>query len=162
MDIALATEPCGASQLDEAREAATQALASLRVLAHGVFPPALITSGLPAALDQFLDETGLPVTVRSGAFGTATPAEVALFFGLAALLPPMAAASEVSVTLTTTGGGAEPAEVVAVVRGADQPPATTELYVRDRLEARDGYLRVQLDAAGQAEVTLAVPQADAA
>jgi hypothetical protein len=167
VDAALAADPCGKTELEGAREAASTTLASLRTLAHGVFPPALLGSGLPAALDQFLDETNLPVTVQSEPFGSATPAEILLFFALTALLPPMASAGPISISLRRStqrwdGADTEQVSVVeALIQGPEQPPARTELYVRDRLEARDGSMAVQrTDDVGvgpRTRVTLAVP-----
>jgi signal transduction histidine kinase len=68
-----------ASLLAQSEQAATEALAELRDLAHGIYPPLLADLGLAAALDTQARKSPLPVAVETygiGRFGQDTEAAV--------------------------------------------------------------------------------------
>jgi len=63
------------SLLDELRADVKETADELRCLAHGIYPPLLADSGLPAALSAAARRSTLPVTVRAARLGR-YPAEI--------------------------------------------------------------------------------------
>ena len=61
--------------LAELRTDVREAAAELRCLAHGIYPPVLVESGLPAALSAIARRSTLPITVHATALGR-YPAEI--------------------------------------------------------------------------------------
>ena len=69
------------AMLAELQEGLTDALETLRDLAHGIYPPLLADRGLPAALESQARKSALPVTVTvEGVERYAQEAEAAVYF----------------------------------------------------------------------------------
>ena len=74
-------DPPTAAALEEIRSEIDGAQADLRALAHGIYPPALETAGLPAALAQAADRSGVPTPVECEGVGRYPPElEAAVYF----------------------------------------------------------------------------------
>jgi signal transduction histidine kinase len=69
------------AMLAELQEGLTDALDTLRDLAHGIYPPLLADRGLPAALESHARKSGLPVMVTTeGVERYPQEAEAAVYF----------------------------------------------------------------------------------
>jgi signal transduction histidine kinase len=70
-----------AAKLEEIAADADAAIAELRALAHGVYPPVLVERGVPDALRTFAATVSLPIRVRATDVGRfRSPVEAALYF----------------------------------------------------------------------------------
>jgi len=70
-----------AAKLDEIAADADAALAELRALVHGLYPPVLVERGVPDALRSFAATASLPIRVGATDVGRfSSPVEAALYF----------------------------------------------------------------------------------
>ena len=78
----MASSPDDAAELlGQTEQQAEEALAQLRDLAHGIYPPLLADLGLPAALEAQARRAAIPVTVQAPALGRyAEEIEAAVYF----------------------------------------------------------------------------------
>ena len=135
--------------LDDLREGATSALANLRDLARGIYPPLLEDQGLVPALRAQAGKSPVPVVIDADGIGRlGRPAEAAVYFCcLEALqnITKYAAASQVRIglaardhsltfTVTDDGAGYDPDRT---------PMGSGQRNMADRLAALDGKLEVR-------------------
>jgi signal transduction histidine kinase len=76
-----AADPAAREAVAEARADLEKALAELRDLAHGIYPPALSNEGLASALEDAAQRAALPVTVEANGSDRYRPdLEAAVYF----------------------------------------------------------------------------------
>jgi signal transduction histidine kinase len=151
----------------EAHEAAESAMAELRTVIHGVYPPILADHGLAGALTDAAARCALPVAldvpsgldVRSGVRIPAAVEAVAYFTVVEALTNAArhGGAQQVSVRVRHDGRA-----LVTVVRddgngGADAGRGTGLAGLARRAEALDGTLHVHSPTGGPTIITVEVP-----
>jgi signal transduction histidine kinase len=152
-----------AELLGQLQEDAQAALADLRDLAHGIYPPVLADRGLAAALEAQARRSALPVQVESDGISRYAPEiEAAIYFSVLEALQNVAKyanASRASVRL-----GQEEGCVTFTVEDDGQgfDPATTTLGsgvqgMTDRLAALDGTFEIRSRPAGGTVVTGRIP-----
>jgi signal transduction histidine kinase len=74
-------EPDAADLVEEIRTDLQDAIAELRALAHGIFPPLLVSGGLAEALPAAAARSALPTTVEVAGVGRLQPdTEAAIYF----------------------------------------------------------------------------------
>ena len=120
-----------------AHREATAALASLRELAAGVFPPALADRGLHHAVEMYCLQFDAPVTIRSrpGAVRGPMAVESAAYFCVVQLVEDCVGAGPITLVLD------EDKEGLAVeIRTSRAPGADTVQLLTDRVEATGGEL----------------------
>jgi len=156
------TSPDAAETLvAECREASSQALADLRNLVRGIYPPVLADRGLGDAVKALALDCPVPVTTEIDLPGRpAAPVESAVYFAVAELLSNVAkhagatcamlrmyyADALLRVEITDDGGG-----------GADPGNGTGLAGIERRLGAFDGILAVNSPAGGPTIVVIEVP-----
>ncbi|MFJ1792979.1 sensor histidine kinase [Kitasatospora griseola] len=147
--------------LTRAREGAEEAMAELRDVLRSVYPPILADRGLAGAVSAVVARCPVPATLDAGDLGD-VPAriEVAVYFAVTEALTNAAKhsrATSVSVTLARTAGGVR-AEVADDGRGGAVEGGGTGLRgMRQRVEAVDGFLRVQSPSGGPTAITVECP-----
>ena len=154
--------------LAQTEQAATEALAELRDLAHGIYPPLLAGLGLGAALEAQASKASFPVTVETNGTGRyPQEIEAALYFSISEALQnaaKYAQASAVRVTLRQDG----PFLVFTVEddgTGFDQattPMGTGIQGMADRMAALGGTLDITSAPGQGTRVTGRVPARDSA
>jgi len=157
-----------ADLLAQTEQAATEALAELRDLAHGIYPPLLAGLGLGAALEAQASKAAFPVTVETHGTGRyPQEIEAAFYFSISEALQntaKYAQASAARVTLRRDG----PFLVFAVEddgTGFDQattPMGTGIQGMADRMAALGGTLNVTSAPGHGTRVTGRVPVRDGA
>jgi signal transduction histidine kinase len=154
--------------LSEVRSGLTEALETLRDLAHGIFPPLLADRGLAEALQAQARKSPIPVEVRAEALGRYSPeSEAAVYFCCLEAVQNVAKYAEASrVVLRLTGeGDGITFSVEDDGRGFD--PGTTPVgaglqNMADRLAALGGEIEIRSEAGHGATVGGHVPGRDPA
>jgi signal transduction histidine kinase len=91
-----------AELLAQTEKTASDALAELRDLAHGIYPPLLADHGLPAALEAHARKAGLPVVVDAEGTGRyPRQAEAAVYFAIGEALQNVAKYAQASAIRVT-------------------------------------------------------------
>jgi signal transduction histidine kinase len=152
-----------ASLLTDTEHQAEQALADLRDLAHGIYPPLLADLGLAAALDAQARKAPVPVTVEAAGIGRYTQdLEAALYFSILEALQNVAKYAEASAARISLceDGGMVAFTVADDGKGFDQ--ATTRMGsgvqgIADRLAALGGSLEVSSSPGQGTRVAGSVP-----
>jgi signal transduction histidine kinase len=153
------------SMLEEIQAETTDALETLRDLAHGIYPPVLADQGLPAALQAQARKAPMPVEIDADGVGRYPPeVEAAVYFSCLEALQNVskyAGASQVSVRLSL-----EEAALMFDVRddGAGFDPALTKMGsgiqgIADRLAALGGRMDITSAPGQGTTVTGRVPLA---
>lgn len=94
-----------AELLAQTEQAATEALAELRDLAHGIYPPLLADNGLSAALSAHARKVPLPVTVDADGTGRyPQEVEAAVYFAIGEALQNVAKYAHASAARVTLRG----------------------------------------------------------
>jgi len=145
----------------EARETSSRALADLRDLVRGIYPPVLADRGLADAVRALALDTPLPVEVEVDVpEDPPMPVAAAVYFGIAEAITNAvvhAAATSVQVQVAHAG------DVLRVLvtddghGGADPTLGTGLAGVERRLAAFDGILAVSSPAGGPTIVAIEVP-----
>ena len=157
-----------ASLLAQTEQAATEALAELRALAHGIYPPLLADLGLGAALEAQAKKAPLPVTVEACGIGRyPQQIEAALYFAICEALQNAAKYAQTSTARVTLRADGQ--FLVFVVEddgtGFDQTttPAGTGIQgMADRMAALGGTLNITSALGHGTRVTGRVPARDGA
>lgn len=137
-------DPCTAAALADAEAGVRTALAHIRRLAHGMFPAALSTEGLDAALDDLGSSSDVDVTVAAGVPEGLPPAVAMTAYTLAAAAV-ASGPGPVAIEVRRDGDA-----VVVRVRGARAGKALTD--AADRVGAAGGVLTL-----AATEVTAVIP-----
>jgi hypothetical protein len=134
LDAAADGDPGG---LAVAHQEATEALAALRRLAAGVFPPALADRGLRHAVDMYCLRFDGRVKIRSLPTSVRAPLaiEAAAYFCTVQLVDECVTAGPVALLLDQEAAG-----LTVEIRSTQAPGADTVQLVTDRVEATGGQL----------------------
>jgi signal transduction histidine kinase len=101
---AAASSPEAAEMLAQTEQQAAEALAELRELAHGIYPPLLADLGLTAALEAQARKAAIPVTVEAPGVGRyPREIEAALYFCVLEALQNVAKYAHASAARVTLG-----------------------------------------------------------
>ncbi len=145
----------------EARETSSRALADLRDLVRGIYPPVLADRGLADAVRALALDTLLPVDVDVDLAGEpAMPVAAAVYFGVAEALTNAvrhAQAAVVQVSVRYAGGMLRACVADDGNGGADPSLGTGLAGVERRLATFDGILSVTSPAGGPTIVAIEVP-----
>jgi signal transduction histidine kinase len=145
----------------EARETSSRALADLRDLVRGIYPPVLADRGLAEAVRNLALDTLLDVEVEVDLAGEPPmPVAAAVYFALAEALTNAvrhAEAGTVRVGLEHAGGMLRATVADDGHGGADASGGTGLLGVERRLATFDGILAVSSPAGGPTIVAIEVP-----
>jgi signal transduction histidine kinase len=145
----------------EAIDHAQRALAELRSLSHGILPAAITSGGLPAGVDALVSRMPLPVATDVSVGRLPSVIEATAYFVVAEALTNIvkhahAARADVRVRL-------EDGILRIAVRddgvGGARRDGTGLVGLRDRLEALDGWLRVDSPPRGGTLVAAEIPLA---
>jgi signal transduction histidine kinase len=159
---ALARDPSAAeAMLDQAHDAAEQALAELRTVVRGILPPVLTDRGLSGALAGLAANCGVPCRVDVDISGRcAASVEATTYFVVAEALTNVArhsGARNAAVTVRRQGGRL----IVAVEDdgkgGADEHHGSGITGIRRRVEAYDGDLTLTSPPGGPTILTVELP-----
>jgi signal transduction histidine kinase len=143
-----------------ARRQLDEALAELRRLVRGIYPPILTDRGLAAALSALAGDAPLPVEVRAAELGELAPAvESAAYFVVAeALANTVKHADATSCAVTVTLGESLTVEIRDDGRGGADLDAGTGLDgLRRRVEALDGRMTITSPVGGPTVVHAELP-----
>ncbi|HEX4287959.1 MAG TPA: histidine kinase [Trebonia sp.] len=145
----------------EARETSSRALADLRDLVRGIYPPVLADRGLADALRSLALDSVLPVDVAVDLPGEPPmPVAAAVYFAVAEALTNAvrhAGAGVVQVGVEHAGGMLRAAVTDDGRGGADAARGTGLLGVERRLATFDGILAVSSPAGGPTIIAIEVP-----
>ena len=156
------TSPDDAATLvAECRETSAQALADLRNLVRGIYPPVLADRGLGDAVRALALDCPVPVVTEVSLPGRPpAPVESAVYFAIAELLNNAAKHADAGCVLVRLrhAGGMLRAEITDDGNGgADAGNGTGLAGVERRLSAFDGILAVNSPAGGPTIVVIEVP-----
>lgn len=147
--------------LDGAAEEATETLAELRRLAHGIHPAIVTEGGLAAALETVAQRALLPVELRvDEADGLPTLVEVSVYYLVAEALTNVAkhaTASTATVTLAREGEHVRVEVADDGVGGAVPSPGSGLSGLADRIVALGGHLEVDSPARGGTRLRAEIP-----
>jgi PAS domain S-box-containing protein len=132
--------------LDGASEELAQALEELRELARGIHPAVLSERGLSAALEALAGRATLPVEFSAPSDRLPPAVEAAAYYVISEALANIgkyAQASSVEVNVSRLNGRAIVEVADNGVGGADPTRGTGLRGLADRVEALDGFLRVE-------------------
>ena len=132
--------------LDGASEELAQALEELRELARGIHPAVLSERGLSAALETLAGRATLPVEFSAPSDRLPPAVEAAAYYVISEALANIgkyAQASSVEVNVSRLNGRAIVEVADDGVGGADPTRGTGLRGLADRVEALDGFLRVE-------------------
>jgi signal transduction histidine kinase len=154
-------DPSAADVLSRAQDDVEGALVELRELARGIHPTLLRDEGLEAAVEALARRAALPVTVR-GTVGErlSDPIELAAYFVVSEALTNVAkhaSATEASVLLERETAALQVTVVDDGIGGARVTPGSGLAGLRDRLEALDGTLTLESEAARGTTVRASIP-----
>jgi signal transduction histidine kinase len=145
----------------EARETSSRALADLRDLVRGIYPPVLADRGLAEAVRNLAMDTLIDVEVKVDLPGEpAMPVAAAVYFALAEALTNAArhaGARTVEVSVEHLGGMLRATVTDDGRGGADASRGTGLLGVERRLATFDGILAVSSPAGGPTIIAIEVP-----
>jgi signal transduction histidine kinase len=153
-------DPDAQALVAQARREATAAIGELRDLARGIAPPVLADRGLEAAVQSLADRSGASVTVNAELPQRLPPAvEIAAYFVVAEALTN--AAKHAGAAHTRVTMWAEHSELGIVVAddgvGGADPLGGGLSGLRQRVEALDGWLRVDSTAGEGTTVRAGLP-----
>ena len=161
-----ATAPDAVRPLEAASAQLTQAIAELRELARGIHPAILTERGLGPAVTSLAERSAVPVTLADH-LGRRLPAtvEATAYFVVAEALTnaaKYAEASQVTVTMTEAGNGADGHMLTVVVAddgrgGVDLSQGTGLRGLTDRVSAADGVLQVDSRTGQGTRITCRLP-----
>jgi signal transduction histidine kinase len=156
------TSPEAALELvAEAKQASSRALAELRDLVRGIYPPVLADRGLGDAIKALALDTPLPVTLDVELPGTIElPVASAVYFSVAEALANVvkhAEARSVHIDLSHRGGVLRAEVTDNGAGGADAASGTGLAGVERRLATFDGILAVSSPPGGPTIVVIEVP-----
>jgi signal transduction histidine kinase len=144
-----ASSPCEIDgYLADTERQAEQALAELRDLAHGIYPPVLADLGLRAALEAQARKAAVPVTVEAAGLGRYTQdVEAALYFSVLEALQNVAKYSRASAARVSLCHEGEQLAFSVADDGVGFDPAATRMGsgvqgIADRLAAIGGTLQI--------------------
>jgi signal transduction histidine kinase len=144
-------DAAAADLLSRAQDEVEQAIAELRELARGIHPTLLRDEGLTAAVEALARRAPLPVTVESGLRARLPdPVELAAYFVVSEALTNVAkhsSAETVTVVLEPGPGVLHLSVTDDGTGGALVRPGSGLAGLRDRVEAVDGTLSIESDAA---------------
>jgi signal transduction histidine kinase len=158
-----ATGPQGDPARDDlltARRQLDEALAELRRLVRGIYPPILTDRGLVAALGALAGDASLPVVVRAGDLGELAPAvQAAAYFVVAEALANTAkhATADECVVDVVRREDVLSLEVRDDGRGGADPSGSGLTGLRRRVEALDGRMEVTSPPGGPTVVRAELP-----
>ena len=127
---------------------AEQALAELRDLAHGIYPPLLADLGLRAALEAQARKAPVPVTVEASGMGRySQDVEAALYFSVLEALQNVAKYAQASTAQVTLGYDGQDLAFTVADDGKGFDQATTRMGsgvqgICDRLAALNGTVQI--------------------
>ena len=136
------------SYLADTERQAEQALADLRDLAHGIYPPVLADLGLRAALEMHARKAAVPVTVEASGLGRYTQdVEAALYFSVLEALQNVAKYASASAARVSICHEGEQLAFSVADDGVGFDPAATRMGsgvqgIADRLAAIGGTLQI--------------------
>jgi len=162
---AAASSPEAAEMLAQTEQQAAEALAELRELAHGIYPPLLADLGLNAALEAQARKAAIPVTVEAPSVGRyPQEIEAALYFCVLEALQNIAKYAQASAAHVTLrhDGRCLAFTVEDDGKGFDQAttPAGSGLQgITDRLAALGGTIDITSTPGHGTRVTGRVPAA---
>ena len=145
-----------------------QALADLRDLARGIYPPLLADKGLPAALESQASKAPFPVEVRAADVGRyPQEVEAAMYFSCLEALQNVAKYAKASHAVVTLSDGDGRLRFEVADDGVGFDPSATSYGtglqgIADRLAALEGTLTVQSAVNAGTRVVGAIPVADGA
>jgi signal transduction histidine kinase len=156
------TNPDAAAALvSECRETSSQALADLRNLVRGIYPPVLADRGLGAAVQALALDCPIPVVTEIGLPGRpSAPVESAVYFAVAEALNNVAKHADAKCALVRLAyaDGMLRAEITDDGNGgADTGNGTGLAGIERRLGAFDGILAVNSPVGGPTIVVIEVP-----
>jgi signal transduction histidine kinase len=156
------TSPDAAEALiAECRETSSQALADLRDLVRGIYPPVLADRGLGAAVEALALDCPVPAAAEIDLPGRPpAPVESAVYFAVAEVLNNVAKHADATCALVRLGyaDGILGAEVTDDGNGGADPGNGTGLAgIEQRLGAFDGILAVNSPVGGPTIVVIEVP-----
>jgi len=152
-----------AELLAQTDQAASGALAELRDLAHGIYPPLLADHGLDAALAAQARKAPLPVTVEADGTGRyPQETEAAVYFAIGEALQNVAKYAQASGALVTLRGIGHSLTFTVEDDGKGFDPATARMGsgvqgMTDRMAALGGTLEVYSEPGRGTRVTGTVP-----
>jgi signal transduction histidine kinase len=152
-----------AELLAQTEQAATGALAELRDLAHGIYPPLLADHGLDAALSAQARKAPLPVTVEADGTGRyPQETEAAVYFAIGEALQNVAKYAQASGARVTLRGIGHSLTFTVEDDGKGFDPATARMGtgvrgMTDRMAALGGTLEVSSEPGRGTRVTGTVP-----
>jgi signal transduction histidine kinase len=158
-----ATGPEGDPARDDlltARRQLDEALAELRRLVRGIYPPILTDRGLVAALGALAGDASLPVVVRAGDLGELAPAvQAAAYFVVAEALANTAkhATADECVVNVVRREDVLSLEVRDDGRGGADPSGSGLTGLRRRVEALDGRMVITSPPGGPTVVRAELP-----
>jgi signal transduction histidine kinase len=143
-------DPDKAAQILADLQAETaEALANLRDLARGIYPPLLADKGLPAALEAHARKVPMPVTVEAEGLGRyPQEVEAAVYFCCLEALQNVAKYAEAASATVSLSAKAGDLNFVVIDDGKGfdpeaMPPGSGLQGMADRLEAQGGTLEVR-------------------
>ena len=134
--------------LESLQSAATETLATIRDLAHGIYPPLLAQEGLKAALESQVRRSAVPVRIEADGVGRFAPeAEAAVYFCTLEALQNAAkySGAETTTVRLSNGNGRLTFSVTDDGRGFDpavMTPGAGLQNMEDRVAALGGTLTV--------------------
>jgi signal transduction histidine kinase len=145
LEQARATASGSAALIDDTTRELREALAEVRGLARGLYPPILTEAGLRAAVESLAERAPLPVDIRLPDVRFPPAIEVTAYFVVAEALTNVgryAAASEVRINGVVTGGALMITVTDNGQGGADPDRGTGLMGLTDRLAAIGGRLEI--------------------
>ena len=152
-----------AELLAQTEQAATGALADLRDLAHGIYPPLLADHGLDAALAAQARKAPLPVTIEADGTGQyPQDTEAAVYFAIGEALQNVAKYAQATGARVTLRGIGRSLTFTVEDDGKGFDPATARMGtgvqgMTDRMAALGGTLEVSSEPGRGTRVTGTVP-----
>ncbi|HEV3068234.1 MAG TPA: sensor histidine kinase [Streptosporangiaceae bacterium] len=152
-----------AELLAQTEQAATGALAELRDLAHGIYPPLLADHGLDAALAAQARKAPFPVTVEADGTGRyPQETEAAVYFAIGEALQNVAKYAQASGARVTLRGIGHSLTFTVEDDGKGFDPATARMGagvqgMTDRMAALGGTLEVSSEPGRGTRVTGTIP-----
>ncbi|MBB6120440.1 sensor histidine kinase [Nocardiopsis algeriensis] len=158
---ALKDDPRAARLLDQAHEGAEEAMAELRQVMRGIYPPVLADRGLSGALDALAARTGIPTRMDTGDLGTLpVPVETAAYFVVTEAVTNAvrhSGAREIGVRLLREDGVLRVSVRDDGRGGVDEERGTGVQGIRRRVAALDGSVRVDSPAGGPTVLEVELP-----
>ena len=159
--LMLANPEAALALISEARETSSRALADLRDLVRGIYPPVLADRGLADAVRTLALDTPMPVETDITLDGEPPmPIAAAVYFGIAEILTNAvrhSGADKVEIGIGYAGGLLRATVTDDGVGGADASRGTGLAGVERRMATFDGLLAVSSPPGGPTIIALEVP-----